>query len=226
MRTKVRRNQLRVAAAMVAVLALTGCGLLEDQTAETTTEVGEEADRLAQLEAELRELRAAQGTDGGEAASTEEGAPEPSGDEGDEEGTGPVAASEVGDARVFDVNETQTNDVGDLEVTVERIIVQDYHVEVELSALNDHPEERRRLWMGRNTIRPQLFDEQDRRFEYQHPAGYNSGDSVALEPGQRLEAVVMFGGRLHPDAQTLTLRFLAMELEDWEWTVDLAEAER
>jgi hypothetical protein len=104
--------------------------------------------------------------------------------------------------------------------------VHDYHVEVELTAVNHHPEDDRRLWHGMNFGLPQLFDEQDRRFAYQHPAGYNTGDRITLAPGQRLDAVMMFGRRLHPDAQVLTLRFIDEVLEDWEWIVDLQEAER
>ncbi len=231
MRRRVNRTQLPVVAVMAAALALTGCGLLDEQ-AETTTDVGEEeADRLAQLEEELRELRDSQDSDE-EATPVQEGATEAAAESEGAESETPdeesetISTSDVVEARVFEVDETQTNDVGDLEVTVERVIVHDYHVEVELTAVNDHPEDARRLWMDRNTNRPQLFDEQDRRFAYQHPAGYNTGDSVTLEPGQRLDAVMAFGGRLHPDAETLTLRFLALQLEGWEWVVDLEEAER
>jgi hypothetical protein len=224
MGTKLRSNRLRVTVAMAAALVLSGCGLLEDR-AETTTDVGEEqADRLAQLEAELRALR--DGTDPEEVPPAEESAPVGEGSEAEEDEAGTVSAGEPVEPRIFEVNETQTNSVGDLEVTVERIIVHDYHVEVELTAVNDHPEADRQLWQGFNFNSPQLFDEQDRRFAYRHPAGYNSGDSVQLEPGQRLEAVMVFGRRLHPDARVLTLRFTDRAIDGWEWTVDLAEAER
>jgi hypothetical protein len=197
----VTRRGWAVAGAAALALTLQACGSSDDPSDE----------RLDALESQLAELRgdgdATDATDADETASED-------GDDARE----PLA---------IDVGETQATDDGTVEVTVERLVVHDYHVEVELTAVNDDPEDDRGLWRGGvEHRRPLLFDEQDRRFEYQHPAGYDDPDHVSLAPGQRVEAVLMFGRRLHPDAQTLTLRFQDGALEDLEWTVELPDAAR
>jgi hypothetical protein len=197
-----------VAAAGAAALALTlyGCG---------SDGAGDE--RLDALEAELAELRGDGDEPGPEGATA-----------GDEDAAeAPADGDDTREPVTIDVGETQATDDGTVEVTVERMVVHDYHVEVELTAVNDDPEEDRGLWRGGvEGRRPLLFDEQDRRFEYQHPAGYDDMNRVSLAPGQRVEAVLVFGRRLHPDAQTLTVRFQDGALEDLEWTVELPEARR
>jgi hypothetical protein len=203
-----------VAAAGAAALALTlyACG---------SGDAGDE--RLDALEAELAELRG-----DGDASDSDGDASDSDGTTSEDQDAAEAPAdADTREPVTIDVGEVQATDDGTVEVTVERMVVHDYHVEVELTAVNDDPEDERNLWRGGvEHRRPLLFDEQDRRFEYQHPAGYDDPDHVSLAPGQRVEAVLVFGRRLHPDAQTLTLRFQDGALEDLEWTVELPEARR
>jgi hypothetical protein len=210
------RMSAPAAAVVAAAIALGACSSEDD-------------DRLARLEEELAELRGdtAGEADGGDAEEVTEadsaddnGATDDTDDAGDEQ-NGPA------EPRVIEVDETQTNgDNDDIVATVERVVVHDYHVEIEFTALNNHTEDTFRMWRG-SIWAPLLFDDQDRRFEYQHAAGYDDTDFIELAPGQRVEAVLMFGGRIHPAAQTLTLRFTenAPALEGLEWTVPLGGAE-
>lgn len=218
MRHTTRLRTRTTAAALALAFGLAACGGTELQ-AETATSEGEsDEDQVAELEAELADLRGD--------TNDEDGAGSKDGDDGGAQGGGsgddPTGADGDGPL-VIELDETRATNNGDVEITMDRALVHDYWVEVELSMTNLHTEDRMSLW-GSGNSRPRLFDEQDRRFEYQHPAGMDN--MVSLQPGQTVDASLVFGGRVHPNAEVLTVRFETGDVGIEEFTFSLAEGSR
>lgn len=228
MRTTMRTAATHLGMVLALTVGLAACGSDGDDQAGTETDAqgGSDDERVAALEDELAAMRDELGASGdsdgpGDTQTDDRDADDSDSDDADGDG-GEESARQV-DERVYEVDETLESDDGRQVVTVQRVIVADYHVEVELTAENSDPEETFPLindlyTQHANSRRPSLFDQQDRRFEYQHAAGMDIGDDIQLEPGQRLEAVVMFGGAVAPDAEVLTFQMLDGE---WEWQVAL-----
>lgn len=199
------RTSTVIGVALAATLVLAGCGEGDGPPAGTTTDAdATDDDRLAALEAELAEMRGEGGDDA---------------DDADDDGTDRAPGDDA--PRVIELDETRQLDGDDLELTVDRALVHEHWIEIELSVTNLHTESRKSLW-GSGGSRPRLFDEQDRRFEYQHPAG--TSNIIRLDAGQTAEAVLVFGGRLHPNAETVTLRFGGQDIGSPEFTFPISQA--
>ncbi|MTV24493.1 hypothetical protein FTX61_03550 [Nitriliruptoraceae bacterium ZYF776] len=214
MRHTTRWRRRTTAAALALTFGLAACGGTELQ-AETTASEGDGTDeeRVEELEAQLAEARG----DGGE------------GDASDADGTDDGTDGQTGETGedapvVLELEETRrTGSDQQLEVTVHRALVHEFWVEVELTVRHLGTDGRAAIWSSGGG-RPLLYDEQDRRFEYRHPAGTNN--VVRLEPGQTAEATMVFGGRVHPDAQQLTFGLDGWDIGNETFTFLLPEVGR
>lgn len=90
-------------------------------------------------------------------------------------------------------------------LTTHRVLVHDYYVEAEVTLVNDG-DEQLAGWYGSSSSSPNLFDDRGRTYAFQVPAGYD-GESLWLQPGEGVEAVLVFAGRVDPEASQLTLDF-------------------
>ena len=139
-------------------------------------------------------------------------------DDATEDGDGDSDAvddADVDEDPVGDPAEPRAIDVGEsferegLEITVERLVAHEFHTEVEFSAVNRTADDDIVMVRDSSTARPALFDDRDRRFAYQHPAGT---DSVTVGPGSRLEMTAAFRGAIQSDAELVTFQ---VQLETW-----------
>ena len=108
--------------------------------------------------------------------------------------------------RTVEVEEVRkvTDDDVALTLTLHRVTVHDYYIEVELTAVND-ADDQVTLWYG-DQLNPTLFDDRGRQYRYQVQAGYESR-GLELRGGEGVDAVFVFAGALDPDATSLTLGF-------------------
>lgn len=153
-----------------------------------------EADGDAALEERIAEL---------EARLTDAGSPDGEADTATETGAGdedPIG--EPAEPRVFEVGEP-IQEHG-LEIVLDRVVAERYHTEVELRAVNTTAQETVEIVDDSHLLPPRFFDDRDRRFAYQHPAGLRSYEAIEVGPGERLEAVLVFRGAVQPDAELLT----------------------
>lgn len=133
-----------------------------------------------------------EGTDDGAVADQEDADDEDADEEDAEDGIG-----EPAEPRVFEVEEAVRQD--GLEVVVERIVAEEFHTEVELRAVNTTADETVELFGGGSVFdETSLFDDRDRRFVYQPPAGFDASDWAEVGPGERLEATLAFRGAVQP----------------------------
>lgn len=173
-----------VSTCAAAALLLAACGGDDDQALQ---------ERIEQLEEQLTGADDADGDDAdGDAAQGGET------DDAEEfDGIGDPA-----EPRTIAIGETRELD--GLELTVERLVAHEFHTEIEIVAINRTGETTIAIVNDNNRDRPSLFDERDRRFDYQHAAG---GDSrIDLAPGERLDGTLTFTGAVQRDAELLTLQ--------------------
>jgi hypothetical protein len=181
--------------AMVLVAAVTLAACASDEPAETATEVDD--DQATDAPAADEDEPTATDEDEGEPSTTEEeDEPSPT-DAQEDDTTGPPAQP-----RTIEVGETQRYG-GYLDLTVERVVAYEYHTEVEVRAVNTSGDSRVGIVYDHVSYYPELFDDRDRRFVYEHPAGT---DTISLGAGQILEMTMAFRGAVQPDAETITLR--------------------
>lgn len=89
-------------------------------------------------------------------------------------------------------------------VTVNKAIVNDYYVEVELRIVNDG-DKALTLWSDHATYKaPRLFDDKGRTYAFRPEAGAKDS-RLSLQGAEGLDAVLVFAGRLDATAQRLTL---------------------
>ncbi|MDO5739852.1 MAG: hypothetical protein Q4P07_06855 [Ornithinimicrobium sp.] len=98
-------------------------------------------------------------------------------------------------------------------LTTHRVMVHDYYIEAEITLLND-ADSVLSAWFGSANSGPQLFDDRGRTYPFQVQAG---GDKkiLQLQSGEGLDAVLVFAGRLDPDARALTLDFSELSADTW-----------
>lgn len=116
---------------------------------------------------------------------------------------GPTGPVEPAEPRTVEVGETYeySEDGTAYTVTVHRVVVNDYYVEAEVTIVNDG--NKRFLTLYTSSSMPALYDDRGREYAYQQHAG--SGEQLFLESGEGLDAVLVFAGRLDPQARTVTL---------------------
>lgn len=161
-----------------------------------------------------------EGTDDGAVADQEDADDEDADDE-DEDADDEDAEDDVGEPaepRVWEVEEAVRQD--GLEVVVERIVAEEFHTEVELRAVNTTADETVELFGGGSVFdETSLFDDRDRRFVYQPPAGFDASDWAEVGPGERLEATLAFRGAVQPDAELLTFQLAPDDRDQLSWEV-------
>lgn len=91
-------------------------------------------------------------------------------------------------------------------MTVNKAVINDYYVEVEIRLVNDGTKEFMAWYGSSNSSAPRLFDDRGREFEFQPQAGVE-GKSFYLRGGEGVDAVLVFAGRVDPTAKALTLSF-------------------
>ena len=147
---------------------------------------------------------------GGEAdpaASTTEAATE--GDTA--KATGPTSSDgtvvEPAQPQTIDVAETQSNSTKAVAftLTLHKVAVQDYYVEAEITLVNDGDDDLY-AWYGGTVSSPQVYDDLGRTYAFQPQAG-GEGERLQLLPGEGVDAVLIFAGRVDPEASSLTLNF-------------------
>lgn len=99
----------------------------------------------------------------------------------------------------------RSSDEAAFTLTTHRVLVHDYYVEAEVTLVNDG-DEQLAGWYGSSSSSPNLFDDRGRTYAFQVPAGYD-GEILWLQPGEGAEAVLVFAGRVDPEARQLTLDF-------------------
>lgn len=129
---------------------------------------------------------------------------------------GEPAGAEGETATTVDPASEQTIDVGEsiersseeaaFTLTTHRVLVHDYYVEAEVTVVNDGDDGLSTWYGASGTYSPNLFDDRGRTYAFQVPAGYD-GESLELQPGEGVEAVLVFAGRVDPEARQLTLDF-------------------
>lgn len=111
--------------------------------------------------------------------------------------------------QTIEVNETLSVSEEDaaFTLTVHRVVVRDYYLEAEITVVNDGAEELPTWYgSGNGSTEPRIYDDQGRVYPFNVQAG-GDGQSLKLEPGQGVDAVLVFAGRLDPSAQSVTLDF-------------------
>lgn len=100
-------------------------------------------------------------------------------------------------------------------LTLHRLVVHDYYLEAEVTVVNDGTEPVNTWYgSGNGSNEPRAFDDRGRVYPFVVQAG-GDGQRLALEPGQGVDAGLVFPGRLDPDAEQVTLDFEALGPE-WE----------
>ncbi|WP_298889459.1 hypothetical protein [uncultured Serinicoccus sp.] len=133
--------------------------------------------------------------------------------EGAEEATTVEPAAE----RTVEVEESESVSTEDVAftLTVHRLVVHDYYLEAEVTVVNDGTESVDTWYgSGNGSTEPRVFDDRGRVYPFVVQAG-GDGQRLTLEPGQGVEAGLVFPGRLDPDAEQVTLDFEAIGGE-WE----------
>lgn len=126
--------------------------------------------------------------------------------------TGPASSDgtvvEPAQPQTIEVGETQSNSTKDVAftLTLHKVAVQDYYVEAEITLVNDGDDDLK-AWYGHSSVSsPQVHDDRGRTYAFQPQAG-GEGESLRLLPGEGVEAVLVFAGRVDPEARSLTLDF-------------------
>lgn len=131
-------------------------------------------------------------------------------EEGTAKETGPTSSDgtvvEPAQTQTIKIDETQSQSTKDeaFTLTVHKVVVQDYYVEAEITLVNDGDDELD-AWYGNSTVSsPQLYDDRGRTYAFRPQAGGDS-ETLRLLPGEGVEAVLVFAGRVDKDARSLTL---------------------
>jgi hypothetical protein len=133
--------------------------------------------------------------------------------EGSEGSTGSASGSteavEPAKAQTIEVNETKSasTEAGAFSLTVHKVVINEYHVETEVTLLNDSAKALR-AWYPSEYSGPQLFDEAGRKYLF---VGQADGKQLTLQGGEGVNAVLVHAGRLDPEARTLTIDFTGLD---------------
>lgn len=99
-------------------------------------------------------------------------------------------------------------------ITVHRVLVHDYYVEAEITLVNDADDELK-TWYGSATAgSPRLYDDRGRTYAFQVQAG-GDDQTLRLQPGEGVDAVLVFAGRVDAEATALTLDFSEIYGDGW-----------
>ncbi|WP_298751547.1 hypothetical protein [uncultured Serinicoccus sp.] len=150
---------------------------------------------------------------------------EPATDQSDAAQTAAEETQETEEATTVEPAAEQTVEVEESEsvsteevaftLTVHRLVVHDYYLEVEVTVVNDGTEPVDTWYgSGNGSTEPRVFDDRGRVHPFAVQAG-GDGQRLTLEPGQGVDAGLVFPGRLDPDAEQVTLDFEALGPE-WE----------
>ena len=125
------------------------------------------------------------------------------------EGEATSAVVEPAKGRTIEVNETKTASAEGraFSLTVHKVVIKDYHVETEITLVNDTAEPLR-AWYPSEYSGPQLFDEAGRKYLFQ---GQADGKQLTLQGGEGVNAVLVHAGRVDPEARTLTIDFTGLD---------------
>ncbi|MDO5503456.1 MAG: hypothetical protein Q4G67_09820 [Actinomycetia bacterium] len=196
-----RPRRAATALVLVGALGLAGCSGDAEGSSETVTVTADApAESDATTDAADGETDGAEETD---ATGTT-----------DEETDGPIEPAEP---QTIEINEEQSHvwDERGYTITLHNVTVQEYHVEAEITVVNDSTE-RIPMWHSAQHLgQPQLHDDRGRTYEFQIQAGANN--RFHLEGGEGLNAVLSFAGRVDPSANHLTLDFESMG-DGWRQT--------
>lgn len=121
--------------------------------------------------------------------------------------------------QVIEIGEEKSysGEFGAYTLTVHRATVQDYYVEAEITIINDS-DRGIGTWHGAdNCCSPRLYDDRGRTYRFQVQPG-GSGQTLRLEPGEGINAVLAFAGRVDPAARQLKLDFTDItDYRNVEW---------
>jgi hypothetical protein len=193
MTTPARRPAL--ALTLVAALALAGCSSTPEATFEPAAS------------------DAAAPADDGTATATDTGSD--SGTGTDEAAATEVEAVEPAEPRTLEIGETESFSDEDaaFTLTVHRLVVNDYYVEAEITVVNDSDDQLRTWRGGGSSASPRLYDDRGRGYTFQAQPGSDGGQLILL-PAEGLDAVLVFAGRVDPEAGRLTLDLSEIG-DDW-----------
>lgn len=152
-----------------------------------------------------------------QASQSEEASADPSASTVESEGQQEL---EPAQGRTIEVNEALTHS-GEREaftVTVHRVAIHDYHVEAEVTIVNDGANQQKAWFGATNCCAPRLFDDRGRVYTFQiQPGGKN--ESVTLQGGEGVNAVLVFAGRVDSEATELTLDFTEILSDEDAWSL-------
>lgn len=152
-------------------------------------------------------LSACGGGEGDESASTTASATEESQAAESESDSSDEGAVEPAEPQTIEVDETLSNSTEDdaFTLTVHKVAVQDYYVEAEITLVNDGDGKLNSWYPSDNYLAPRVYDDRGRTYAFQPQAGADG--RLRLLPGEGVEAVLVFAGRVDPEARSLTLDF-------------------
>lgn len=126
-----------------------------------------------------------------------------------------VETVEPAEPRTIEIGETESFSDEDaaFTLTVHRLVVNDYYVEAEITVVNDSDQQLRTWRGGGSSASPRLYDDRGRRYTFQAQPGSDGGQLILL-PAEGLDAVLVFAGRVDPEAGRLTLDLSEIG-DDW-----------
>ena len=136
------------------------------------------------------------------------------------EGDATATVVEPAKVRTIEVNEEKSFSSKDaaLTFTVHKVVINDFYVEAEITLINDGTKKLNAWYGSSGTFAPRLFDDQGRDYPFQVQPG-GKGQSVRLKAGEGLNAVIVFAGRVDPQARQLTLDFTELDSNAEAWSL-------
>lgn len=88
-------------------------------------------------------------------------------------------------------------------LTVNKAVINDYYVEVEIRIVNDGAKTLSTWYGSDGSSAPRLFDDRGREFQFQPQAG-GKDTTFRLDKGEGVDAVLVYAGAVGAEAKTLT----------------------